>query len=1275
MQRVLQILSGAPLMMALGKGYAAFRKRAAGWSWFGAYLDRATTARDAVLSRIPMPGRRVLEPFVESERARAMDPALIGAAWIIAIYLGLYPSSLGHLDTTPWIWSFLPIVSGFNPFLGLATGLLFALADWAAKWFALAYEIVGTILPLPFRGMVESVYGGNLADGIQNAVGARIGYLGGYTAMILTGLTPGLMSRFFRFIVFTSLRPVFRRRAAAGAAISLLLAMLMGGALWMVGGAWLVGLGTFVGFATFGAIWSSGNDGDDKHEPGKQTNRDGELSVSEDEAVYRNGQLSATEDAAAPRQDRLDEAEGLVRDQDGNVGRWMTEEEALAAGHLTRAEVERFRAERLAAQLRQRAAELEARGRAQAADEAVYTGENAAGGAAVVGEAARGVGSAVGGETARGVESAAGAVAAAGLLRQAAEARAAADAVLAGKVSADSVAATAAALSGVTRSGAGGSGGGSGGGYGSGGYHGPPGGTPAWTDPDLPMLSALAAMAGVFGGIGALYASQEWAKQVGNYFAFEAFRAHPDISCRNLSYGNYETMQRTTVPVAGAAAGFIPPGAAGVLTPPAPGGTAPPEGEAGPPPDLGPDEWWARSDDAADRLVKAQEVVNGEYWDTGMFERHEEILEQARLNGDISPALLAQMAAERDAANAAKQARFQAHADKVNEEMKRRDAIEDARREREAQLAREREERAGKMYEATQRMVDKYVDDPERADWYRDYLERHKDASPEEIRRINQAIRGQTIEAEGLRAEADATYNDGIVKTLESVRDNSQRINRALSMFVAPTQGLAIVGQAGKIMLVQGATTGVTEGYSRDGVRGAVTSGIGTALDSTPVPTFGFATPVVNAVSDHLAGDGGGGDGGRRVDGRGRTYYDGPQEGDQPDSLMGKIWNNVANHADQNYNPVTIANRLANAQNAGEFIDGVMDIVDFKNDATTIRSKFNGSDTPDTPRRDADVDAPKRPADGDAPDARPKPDYDPDHPPKKLRPDDPEAKWKKDTESLNEVLDDPGRSGKFEPADQPPPVDGMPTRNVRQMQMVADKHMVQIHVRSTNPDAKALLDSGAAIPKPEGLKMKTINPHDVQLGAPADGVGKVGYFEPQKPPPGSDPELVKRYNQRMQEYQDQSKTVKSLVDSGQVRVDPNGVIIDVETGKPFTGDHDLFHITNFDGSPVSADVYNRVQRDLMKPPAGVQHGTHKSWDYSDLSRQRPDGSFAGEPLAEGAAQSPWEIAKGVDEKILKSHGSGAKEPDPLITFTASEARIQKPTATWFEFGQDAGAQP
>jgi len=221
---------------------------------------------------------------------------------------------------------------------------------------------------------------------------------------------------------------------------------------------------------------------------------------------------------------------------------------------------------------------------------------------------------------------------------------------------------------------------------------------------------------------------------------------------------------------------------------------------------------------------------------------------------------------------------------------------------------------------------------------------------------------------------------------------------------------------------------------------------------------------------------------------------------------------------------------------------------------------------------------------------------------------------------------------------------GMPEMNGRGFQATADKHLVRIETRATNPEALVLLEQGHP-PKPPELHSKTINEWDTYLGARSDDVGKVGYFRPElpevKPANLSDADwaqVQKRNIQRVNEFADQELHMHHLTDQGLVKVE-NGVVIDTGltggpgTGKAFTGDHDVFRITGLDGTPVPEALREQIIKDFS--PFGAEHPAHVDW-----------------------TPAPG-VDMEIDRAVIGSHVHGAEEGDgnALIAFRPDRAPV------------------
>lgn len=122
-----------------------------------------------------------------------------------------------------------------------------------------------------------------------------------------------------------------------------------------------------------------------------------------------------------------------------------------------------------------------------------------------------------------------------------------------------------------------------------------------------------------------------------------------------------------------------------------------------------------------------------------------------------------------------------------------------------------------------------------------------------------------------------------------------------------------------------------------------------------------------------------------------------------------------------------------------------------------------------------------------------------------------------------------------------------------------------------------------------------------------EGLGQVGYFKPTLPDESlkiSNPEfykqVIKRYEQRLAEYDELFEKVESLKQKGQYRVE-NGVVIDPKNDLGVTGDYDIFDILTLDGQRVEKGTkkWIAVMSDLEKEPVAVQHGFHMEWEPKD----------------------------------------------------------------------------
>jgi len=108
---------------------------------------------------------------------RTINPIVLFLPIAFTLLLGLMPSANGHIETTPYLFQILPIISVFNPFLGYLSSLAFAVGDIIQKL------------------IIDDVYYGGTGRTAADWIGARIGFLISYTSVILFGLLPGILGR------------------------------------------------------------------------------------------------------------------------------------------------------------------------------------------------------------------------------------------------------------------------------------------------------------------------------------------------------------------------------------------------------------------------------------------------------------------------------------------------------------------------------------------------------------------------------------------------------------------------------------------------------------------------------------------------------------------------------------------------------------------------------------------------------------------------------------------------------------------------------------------------------------------------------------------------------------------------------------------------------------------------------------------------------------------------------------------------------------------------
>lgn len=167
-------------------------------------------------------------------------------------------------------------------------------------------------------------------------------------------------------------------------------------------------------------------------------------------------------------------------------------------------------------------------------------------------------------------------------------------------------------------------------------------------------------------------------------------------------------------------------------------------------------------------------------------------------------------------------------------------------------------------------------------------------------------------------------------------------------------------------------------------------------------------------------------------------------------------------------------------------------------------------------------------------------------------------------------------------------------------------------------------------PKPEFLKMKTIKQLDVELGANAADIDKVGFYVPVLPANFDQLPIVQQkaledlYEARIKEgvYLEE---LKEWVDAGLIKWE-RGVIVEVKSGLAFTGDYDLYEIRigGKGGKSIKfEELEPEIQTALRNEGIEVQHGALTDWEipegleeaYKSMMKSTR-GAHAKKPLVE-----------------------------------------------------------
>jgi hypothetical protein len=181
---------------------------------------------------------------------------------------------------------------------------------------------------------------------------------------------------------------------------------------------------------------------------------------------------------------------------------------------------------------------------------------------------------------------------------------------------------------------------------------------------------------------------------------------------------------------------------------------------------------------------------------------------------------------------------------------------------------------------------------------------------------------------------------------------------------------------------------------------------------------------------------------------------------------------------------------------------------------------------------------------------------------------------------------------------------GMTVAELEYVMAVTARHGVHIYIRPAGAGTAHLRASGAPA-KREWMKMNTVNADDVAIGAPAHARDHVAHFKPKawkdiEPsiPAGDRARVKSRWEKRMKSYKDYDHDVQQNVSRGKIRLGEGGVLYDVHTGRPYTGDIDFFEFRGPDGRTLKPGdpLFTAIQNALERGPTFAQHPTHFTWD-------------------------------------------------------------------------------
>jgi len=166
------------------------------------------------------------------------------------------------------------------------------------------------------------------------------------------------------------------------------------------------------------------------------------------------------------------------------------------------------------------------------------------------------------------------------------------------------------------------------------------------------------------------------------------------------------------------------------------------------------------------------------------------------------------------------------------------------------------------------------------------------------------------------------------------------------------------------------------------------------------------------------------------------------------------------------------------------------------------------------------------------------------------------------------------------------------------------------------------MTNGHVLPKGHDIMNKTMNGVDKLLGGPKNANGLAAHFKPTLPSledmrkmkPDNLQKVWNRYLQRLDEFNAQKGSIEklskplydkagNLVRGPKITVDPNGIIRDAATGKPFGSDWDLGHLLK-NGKQIPRTLQNAFIDQCKKAGLPVEHGSLADWvNMNDFQKE------------------------------------------------------------------------